>query len=206
MLMEITTDIRPYLEFCLEMEHAASRPYTRFVFDDPSEAITLQRFLAERDLAEFSPPYGRVMLHNGRPVGMVTGCPGAELKTLRLKSAFALVKEKYFPAGSPIPARIHMAARTLMPPNDDDFYSGRLGIHPSIREAGLGLTLMEKVVEEGRARGFRRVIGEVHPSVKNMLRLCCEGLGFREIERRRVEDPQTSRVLEYVHIAKDLTE
>lgn len=200
--MEITREIEPYFEFCLEMECAAAEPYLRFVYDDWEHALAVQRFLGEKGLLESSPPFGRVLLDQGEVAGMVSGVPGADLKKLRMRAAFALAKSPLAPDAAS-QRRIQLAHKAIFIPEDTDLYSGKLGVSRTVRSRGAGAILMTDINDEARAGGFRRAVGEVAPDNPPMLRLMLEKVHWKRLYNRRVEDPETGRTLEYVHIAYD---
>jgi GNAT superfamily N-acetyltransferase len=200
--LEITEDAAPYFEFCLEMECAAAESYLRFVYDTMDQAVAIQRFLAEKGLLESSPPFGRVLLRDGEPIGMVSGVPGPQLRALRMKSAIAMRKSSSLELDAVTPKRIQLAHQVLVSPRDTDYYSSKLGVSPAARRTGAGPLLMNFITDEARKRGFERVIGEVHPDNRAMLRVMCEKVGWEQIDERRVEDPETGRSLAYVHVAR----
>ena len=203
--MEISRQIEPDREFCLEMDYDAVEPYLRFVYDDPAQARFVQRFLYDKGLSEVAPRYVRILVRDGRPLAMLACCPAVELRQLRFRAAMALSKVELLRADAGIARRIQLAARTLIRLEKGDYYVGRLGVVRKLRAAGVGVWMMQSCVDEARELGFRRLTGEVHPSATAMLRLCCERIGFEQVDLRRVDDPESHRTLEYVHIVKDLS-
>jgi GNAT superfamily N-acetyltransferase len=203
--MEISRQAEPDREFCLEMEYDAVEPYLRFVYADPDQARFVLRFLYDKGLSEVAPRYVRMLIRGGRPLAMLACCPAVELRQLRLRAALALSRLDLLRADPAIGRRIQLAARTLIRLEEGDYYVGRLGVVRKLRAAGLGVWMMQSCVDEARELGFRRLTGEVHPSATAMLRLCCERIGFEQVDLRRVEDPESGRELEYVHIVKQLS-
>lgn len=201
--VEITRDIEPYFEFCLEMECAAAEPYLRFVYDDYEHALASQRFLAEKGLLECSPPHGQVLAEDGEPLGAVSGLPGADLRKLRIKAAIALGRHPSLSLDDATRKRLGLARSALFPPEDTDFYSSKLGVSRKARNRGIGEILMRLMNDEGKAGGFRRVIGEIAPDNPAMVRLMTGKVGWVVLDTPRVEDPETGRVLEYHHISWD---
>ena len=201
--MEITRDIEPYFEFCLEMECAAAEPYLRFVYDDYDHALASQRFLAEKGLLECSPPHGRVLVEDGEPLGAVSGLPGADLRKLRMKAALALGQHPSLRLDDAARRRLALARGALFQPEDTDFYSSKLGVLRRARNRGVGEALMRLMNDAGKAGGYRRVIGEIAPENPPMLRLMIGKLDWVVLDTPRVEDPVTGRILEYHHVCWD---
>lgn len=197
--MEITKDVEPYFEFCLELENAAARPYLEFVYDDWDHAMAVQRMLGERGLLESSPPFGRVLLKDGEPIAMVSGVPGAELKRLRMRAAFALQKSDLKPDEA-TQGRVKLAHQAIFIPEESDYYSGKLGTTPASRGTGAGAIMMRLINDEAKEGGFRRAIGEVEVSNAPMLRLMLEKVHWKKVRIARVEDAGSGRSLEYMHI------
>lgn len=202
---EISADAGAFFEFCLEMECAAAETYLRFVYDDFEHALAVQRFLGERGLLESSAPYGRVLLKDGEPMALTTGVPGPELKKLRMKSALALQGSDSLRPSPATRARMQLAHKVLFTPTETDLYSSKLGVSPKARGMGAGPLMMRFITDEARARGFSRIMGEVHPENHAMMRVMCEKVGWDRVNELRVEDPETGRWLAYVHVAQDLS-
>jgi len=201
--LEITSDVEPYFEFCLEMECAAAEPYLRFVYDDFAKGLAVERFLGEKRLLESSPPYGFVLLEDGEPVGMVSAAPGPELRRLRMRAAFALRKSDALQPNADEQRRIQLAHQALFMPEDTDYYAGKLGVSPDIRSRGASAMLMMHINEQVVARGFARAIAEVEPSNKAMLWVLTDKVGWKILRTPGVEDPATGRSLRYVHLCWD---
>lgn len=199
--MQISDDVTSHLDFCIEMECAAAEAYLRFVYDDWETAVAVQRLLGEKGLLECSPPYGRVLLRDGEPMGMVAGLPGEALRKLRMRAAFALRKHPTLRPDEAIQRRIKLAHRVLVAPEDTDYYSSKLGVSPRARGLGAGPLLMHHVTGEAKRLGFRRIIGEVAPENRTMLHVMCDKVGWERLGEHRVEDPETGRSLAYVHVA-----
>ena len=96
-----------------------------------------------------------------------------------------------------------LAALTLAEPDSHDLYLSRIAVEPAARGRGYGSFLLRWVAEEGRARGLARIVLEVSPASPGS-----EGFyranGFVELARKAVEDSETKRRLEYVHLGKEL--
>jgi N-acetylglutamate synthase and related acetyltransferases len=61
-----------------------------------------------------------------------------------------------------------------------DFEAKRLFVRPEFRGAGIGRTLMERVVADARGRGCRRLLLDTLPFLTSAVRMY-RALGFREI-------------------------
>jgi len=195
--MEITTDVAPYFEFCLEMECAALEPYLRFVYDDFEQGLAVQRFLGEKGLIESSPPYGRVLLEDGEPIAMVSGIPGADLKRLRLKATYALHRQRSLAPDPATRKRIQLAHEALLVPEDTDYYSSKLGTSPKARGKGAGTIMMTYISRYAKEHEFLRAVGEIASENAPMNRLMLDKVHWKVLRTARVEDPDTGRSLEY---------
>ena len=191
-----------HTERFLFLEALASQPYSEFVYGNSQKAQSVSQTLFEHKACEFCAPYGRVLVDEGRPVGMVACLSEAELQKQRLKAAYAINRRKLFD-DTEVMKRIQLAALTLAEPDPHDLYLSRIAVEPAARGRGSGSFLLRWVAEEGRARGLARIVLEVSPASPGS-----EGFyranGFVELARKAVEDSETKRRLEYVHLGKEL--
>ncbi|HEU4389939.1 MAG TPA: ribosomal protein S18-alanine N-acetyltransferase [Blastocatellia bacterium] len=67
---------------------------------------------------------------------------------------------------------------------EDELHVNNIAAHPKYRRLGIGTSLMEAAIDEGRLRGVRVVLLEVRAS-NAMAQLLYRRLGFRFIARRR---------------------
>jgi ribosomal protein S18 acetylase RimI-like enzyme len=187
----------------LELEYAASEPYTRFVYSSVDQALSVRRYLFERDLCEFSPPHLRILRRDGRVIGMLAVLTGAGLVRCRLLAALALTRSGLLGSDREATARLKSAGGTLMKPVDDDLYVSRIATAAAARGQGLGRLMLEAAEREARARGCRRLALEVAPESEAALRLY-HSQGFERVDAREVSDPATGRGLTYLHMVKPL--
>ncbi|MCA9511154.1 MAG: GNAT family N-acetyltransferase [Myxococcota bacterium] len=200
--MEISHDLDGHLDLLVEMEIAAAEAYLRFVYDDWEHARRIQRFLGEKGLLESSAPWGRVMMHEGHAIGAVSGIPGAELRKLRMRAAFALAKEPALRPDPPTQRRIKLAADALVAARDDDFYSSKLAVTERARGTGAGPALMDYVTEEARRGGFARIVGEVSAANERMLHVMCDKVGWDRIGEGSATCPDSGRSVTFVHVGR----
>lgn len=201
--LRLTGDIGPYTGAFLELEGQASEAYTRFVFSDVEQARTVRDFLFQRGLSEFSPPYGQVAVEGDDVLGMIAYLDAHDAQRMRLRAAFALAQAEFLRGDPELQARIRLAGSTLLKPRKGDLYLSRIATDPSARGRGVGRFLMTHFETEARNRGCERLVLEVsasQPIARNFYRQ----LKFEEIAECRAVDAESSRSLEYVHMAKRL--
>ena len=197
--MDLTPHVGADEQTLLELEFVASEPYTTFVFSSTDQALRVRRYLYDRNLCEFSPPYGRLLRDQGRAVGLLAVLDGAELTRCRLKATLALTKSGLLADDPGLGARLHLAGQTLLKLRPDDFYISRVAA--AERGRGLGSHLVRCAADEARARGCPRVVLEVSPLSVAAVQLYRRE-GYQEIDAREVQDPLTGRSLRYLHMAK----
>jgi ribosomal protein S18 acetylase RimI-like enzyme len=202
--MDLTPHVGGDEQTLLDLEFVASQPYTSFAFSSTDQALRVRRYLYERKLSEFSPPYGRLLRDQGRAVGLLAVLDGAELTRCRLKATLALTKSGLLAEDPELGARLHLAGQTLLKPRPDDFYISRVATAESERGRGLGSHLVRCAADEARARGCPRVVLEVSPVSAAAVQLYRRE-GYQEIDARQVQDPLTGRSLRYLHLAKALS-
>jgi ribosomal protein S18 acetylase RimI-like enzyme len=199
--MDLTPDVGSDEQTLLDLEFAASAPYTTFVFSSTDQALRVRRYLYDKNLCEFSPPYGRLLRDQGRAVGLLAVLDSAELTRCRLKATLALTKSGLLAEDPGLGARLHLAGQTLLKLRPDDFYISRVAAAESERGRGLGRYLVRCAADEARSRGCPRVVLEVSPVSAAAVQLYRRE-GFEEIDAREVHDPLTGRSLHYLHLAK----
>ena len=202
--MDLSPNVGGDEQALLDLEFLASEPYTAFVFSSTEQALRIRRYLYERDLCEFSPPYGLLLRDQGRVVGLLAILDGAELTRCRLKATIALAKSGLLAEDPGLGARLQLAGQTLLKLRPDDFYISRVAAVDSDRRRGLGSSLVRRAEQEARARGCPRVALEVSPVSAAAIRLYSRE-GYQEIDAREAHDPLTGRSLRYLHLAKTLS-
>jgi ribosomal protein S18 acetylase RimI-like enzyme len=195
-----TADLAPFEQEFKELESAASAPYMRFTYSTPADARHAQALLFERGVGEFVPPAGRLLVLDGKPAGMVACLTGAALRRARLAAGAALTRAGLM-ADAALARRVQLASTTLLKPAADDFYLSRIAVHEDFRGKGVGAALMAHVLDEAARSQATRCVLEVAPEAAAALTLYRRS-GFEEIDRRLVADPETGRVLEYVHMQR----
>jgi ribosomal protein S18 acetylase RimI-like enzyme len=199
----VTAELGDDIPAILDLEHAASEPYTRFVFSTAEQAQSLRQYLFDRSLAEFSPPYLRVLREDGRVAGILAVLTGKELATSRLRAALALSKSGLLQSDAAVGRRLQLAGQTLLKPLPNDFYISRIAVAPAERGRGYGQHLMHAAEAEARERGCGRLVLEVAPESRSAIQLYRRA-GLLQVDAREVEDPASGRRLEYLHLAKSL--
>lgn len=201
--MEITSDFESHTATFLELEYQASEPYTRFVFSSPEQALAVRRFLYAKGLCEFSPPYGRLVMDDGRAIGMIAHSTFGETNRSRLRAAFALSKSQFFEQDVSLQARLRLAGGALLKLRPNDFYLSRIAVHEDARGSGVGGFLMSHFELEARRRKCLRLVLEVCSVNEGAVRLY-QRQQFEEVDVCRVVAPDDGRSLEYIHMAKSL--
>jgi ribosomal protein S18 acetylase RimI-like enzyme len=204
MSRELTGEIGPYASAFLELEGEASDPYNSFVYENKAQAIEIRRFLFESSLCEFSPPYARILLEDGRVLGMLACLTGNDLLRVRLKGALALSKAGVFTQSSALQQRMHLAGQTLIKPLAGDYYLSRIAVARAERGRGIGGFLMEQFEFKGRNLGCWRLTLEVAAHDEQAVGFYVQQ-GFSKMDLQRAFDTQTGRLLEYLQMAKLLT-
>ena len=193
-----TADLAPFERDFMALESAASAPYMRFTYSTAADARRAQALLFERAVGEFVPPAGKLLILDGRPAGMVACLTGAALRRARLAAGAALMRAGLM-ADSALARRVQLASTTLLKPAAEDFYLSRIAVHEDFRGQGVGAALLRHVLDEAARSQAPRCVLEVAPEATAAIALY-QRHGFEEIDRRTVEDPDTDRTLQYVHM------
>jgi ribosomal protein S18 acetylase RimI-like enzyme len=201
--MKLTADVAAHEQVFLALEFQASEPYTSFVFSSPEQAMEVRRYLWDKNLCEFSPPYGRLLCDAGQPLGLLAVLSGKELGARRLKAALALTHSDFLKADSSLGRRLQLAGRALLKLLPDDLYISRVATVPAVRGRGIGTQLMQEAEKEARERGCSRLALEVSPASTAAVQLYRRS-GFEQIDSKQVIDPPTNKSLHYLHLAKPL--
>jgi ribosomal protein S18 acetylase RimI-like enzyme len=185
----------------LDLQRQASDAYSTFVFNTDTEADEFWRLLFERGVAEFSPPYGRLVVEDGRTVGMMACLDQQDLRTVRIRSAVELTRAGFFSARRDVERRVRLAGQALMTPQPGDFYLSRLAVAADARSRGVGSRLAAECEAEAASHGCTRLTLDVSADNQLAVRFY-EKRGFSRIGLSKVVDQETGRRLEYVHMAK----
>ena len=183
----------------LELERAASRPYGDFVYGGDALHAAVHEYLLDGGAAEFAPPEGKLALIDGEVVGMLAVLSGAVLRRRRMHSAYRISRSPFITADTDLTQRIHLAAGTLLRPEDHDLYVSRIAIAPAARGRGLADAMLKRVLREARAAGAPRCVLEVAPGNAAAIALYRRH-GFVQVDARSVTDARTGRVLSYLHM------
>jgi len=195
---ETTHDLGLELGLCLDLETAAAGPYHEFVYGSLEAGRRVVEALHEAGASDLA--YGQLVLADGRPAGLLSWTTGEVLRRLRVKAAMVLGRTERFRSDPSIAARARLAATTLATLEADDAYVGRVAVAPGFRDTGVGVWIMGRLLEEAKAAGAPRLVAEISPENPAIQRILCGHHGFEHVEQRRVEDPETGRVLAYDHV------
>ena len=199
-MTELTATLDPAF---FELERQASEAYSRFVFDSNREADEFWHVLIDARAAEFLPPFGRPMVDAGRVVAMMACLGQHDLRAMRLRSAAALAKARFFLARPDAQRRVQLASRAQMVVQPSDYYLSRLAVGTGQRRCGFGRRLLTQFEAEATQRGCIRLVLEV--SADNAAAIgFYENYGFTRTSAFRVVDDQSGRALEYIHMAKPI--
>jgi ribosomal protein S18 acetylase RimI-like enzyme len=159
--MEIIAEIGPHFDAVLALAAQASRDYDAFVFDSPAQAAELQRELLRQGASECAAPFCRLLVEEGRLVGIAAALTDKELAACRMRAALVLSGLAFFAAGSSVRNRIRLAASALSHLEDGDYYLSRLTVASEARGRGFGRVLLERVIQDAQSRQCRRVVLDV---------------------------------------------
>jgi len=201
--MQLSTDINFYNDTFLDLERHASEPYNRFTYQDDEEFEMVRRFLFEHGLCEFCPPFGRVLVEEGRVIAMIAFLPAEDLSRCRVLAALAISRLDYFRQRTKVLQRIRLASTTLIRPKNGDFYLARIAVVKTLGQRGIGRYLLGLCEAEARKLGSRRVVLEVDPHNEAAVSLYRRE-SFQDGDIHSVTDSDSGRSLEYLHMTKVL--
>jgi ribosomal protein S18 acetylase RimI-like enzyme len=201
--VQLVTDIAAYGDEILELEYTASEAYNCFVYGSRERSDAVRRYLFERGVSEVSAPHGRALVDGGRVVGMLASLSRDDLNACRLQAAMALRQADWFMGDRDVRRRIALAGKTLLKVEEHDQYLSRIAVAAHAQQRGLGGWLLDRFEEEALQAGRRRLVLEVsatsHPAIRLYRRHA-----YDEVAVRRVDDPESGRTLEHVHMVKTL--
>ena len=180
--------------------HCAHRPPSLFFPSDGVGVVVARRICADCPVKDLCLEYA---LSHRIDHGVWGGCSERErrriLKRRRLEAAMRLARSPFGRNDPDLSRRIRLAAQTMLSPNEDDWYFSRLALLSNARGVGVGFWLEEQVLAAGRRAGCRRCVLEVTPQSPEAIAIHTR-YKFKISSRPRVEDPQTGRWLEYIHM------
>jgi ribosomal protein S18 acetylase RimI-like enzyme len=152
-----------------------------FVFSHPrrGQPLDFLRYAFIDGRGEFGYRNHSVVELDGSVVGVGAGYSGATALPFTLAAARQIVGRYGILAGPAIILRGLRVERVVPPPLARDlFYIGHLGIAPNLRGRGIGRQLTDYLLQQGRARGFKRVALDVSTANPRAQALY-ERIGFR---------------------------
>jgi ribosomal protein S18 acetylase RimI-like enzyme len=201
--MHLSTELNFDTETFFELEQQASDAYNRFTYRDYDEFDMVRRFLFERRLCEFCPPFGRVLIEEGHVVAMMACLSAEDLVRCRTLAALAMSQLDYCKRNRELQKRVRLASTTLIRPREGDFYLARIAVVKTLGRHGIGRHLLGRCEAEAKKRAYRRLILEVDPRNEAALSLYRQA-SFQDGDVHGVADPESGRSLEYLHMAKIL--
>lgn len=201
--MELTRDIGPHAASLITLAATASEPYDAFVCDDAAEIAEVQRVLFESGSSEYSPPHALLLIEGAELLGVNATMTAEELAACRLRAARALSRLPWLARDSAVRRRMQLASATLTRNEPGDLHCTRQAVAPTARRRGYARLLWEEVERAAIREGARRLTLDVSPEHEGAIRLQ-ESLGFEVVGRGEARDPETGRVLTYLHFAKRL--
>jgi GNAT superfamily N-acetyltransferase len=201
--VELSTQIEPSdVSTYLELVHAASLPYDEFVYDDEAQARRVQRLLFEAGAGDWAPPQGRGAIREGRLVGVLAGVHARDLQRVRMNASLVLGRAGVL-EDKELAARLRLAAQTLAPVQENDWFSSVIGVTPSERGTGVGDAIVELSRKRARDAGAQRIVGQ-YQADQPRLGAYYQRFGYRLTSNGKASDPRTGRTLHYQHIAVEL--
>jgi ribosomal protein S18 acetylase RimI-like enzyme len=200
---QLTSDIEQHTAEYLALEYTASAPYNCFVFDDQAQADEIRKLLFSSGACEYGPPFGKVLLKDNSPAGMLACLTGKQVTSIRLKGALALLRKGIFARWPALQQRLQLAGQTLLKPQPEDFYLSRIAVAINERGQGTGSLLMDHFEQAGYTLKCQRLTLEVNAVDEQAIAFYLKHK-FAELNQRRVVDLATGRTLEYLHMVKPL--
>lgn len=185
----------------LRLEDQAARGYNRFVFPDEMLSRRIRRRLYRENAAEFSPPYGEVLVEGGQAVGMVFFLEGGRVRSLRLEGAMLLKRSDLLPPRSGLLRRMKAASGAALAPDDGDLYLSRIAVAPPERGRGIGTRLLARFESAAAKRGADRLVLNVNEAAEGAVSFYRDA-GYRDAGRGTAVDGERS--LSYLHMTKEV--
>jgi GNAT superfamily N-acetyltransferase len=153
--LRIAEEILPaQLAAYLALEAKAAAPYSRFVYDDETQAQALRALLFERGLSEFAPGFGRALLEGDRLLGMMACLPAHDLHERRRRAAVALARSGALRRHPSLRRRLGLAGRTLLQVRPGELYLSRIAVGAAHWGHGLAHVLMDRLEQEAREQAL----------------------------------------------------
>lgn len=197
--LELTPPSEQHEEEVLWLEDQAARRYNRFVFRDEALSRRIRRRLYRENLAEFSPPYGEIVLEDGRVVGMVSFLEGGRVRRLGLRAAMLLRESGLLSPQRGVLRRMKTASDAALAPDSGDLYLSRIAVAPAERGRGIGTRLLDRFESVARARGAERLVLNVNEAAEGAVSFY-RNAGYGEVARGTAVDG--GRSLTYLHMTK----
>ena len=140
-----------------------------------------------RPTSEIALGRSRILTEGPEIAGGFIALGGSELKLARKADTLALWKTVPANELRALMERMANGANLFSPVADDEYYLSKLGLNGQFRGRGLGSTLIERYLKEGRERGYRRYSLEVRSSNEPAIRLY-KSAGFRIDSRLQSRD------------------
>jgi ribosomal protein S18 acetylase RimI-like enzyme len=187
------------IPLALPWVHAASQPYTDWLFGGRSEALRILAEWMRRPSSEVFIGRAMLALEENQPVGGVIALNGAELAACRRHDALAAVAATPSGRRSSLLSRLRLGRGLLPEPLSDDLYLSRMGVVEHARGRGYGKAILLAHLQHGIRQGFRRFSLDVYSGNTPAIGLY-RSVGFRPERRRHVEVAGMS----YVRMAMDV--
>ncbi len=201
---ELTAIVSGHEAAYLDLEASTSVAYYSFVFgDDVQLAEQFRRHLFDAGVADFSPPYGRMLLVGGHPVGMYSLLSYAALRDQRLASALAAGRFAPLRGDAALRDRLHRASRVALRATPTDHYLARIAVSPDGAGSGYGRALLQHAVDAATAAGASRLVLDVAADNARALAFY-ERASFVQFGAATVDGGVGGRTLSYAHLGRDL--
>jgi ribosomal protein S18 acetylase RimI-like enzyme len=168
------------VEQVLPWVHEAGCPYFDWFFGGEEPALASLGEWMRRPSSEVYVGRLTVLLDADRPVGGFVALTGAELEECRGEDAMAAVRAAGREGLADLRARLAAGKELFAHVGHDDFYLSKIGVLRELRGRRHGTQLLERYLQDGRARGFRRFRLEVSADNEPALRFY-RGFGFQVV-------------------------
>lgn len=165
----------------------AGNPYYEWLFGNPELATRILDLWMRRRTSEVSILRVTILRSDGEIAGGFIGLDGLELKRSRKADAVAIFREVSAADRVSLMDRLSNSANLFLPVEDDEYYLSKMGLHSAFRGKGYGRLLLERYIEEGKARGHVRYRLDVHRDNVAAIRLY-QSFGFRVASQAQTTD------------------